>query len=155
MYLLIGGIKLMCTLSFTFEGNYETNLKTLLECMNRQFFFSHFTPKLKKKSKVPKSHIFCSWCMVQMIFSKLIFSRLQQSIPLLFLSHLSSKLIAYTIKLCQTTHTIRVRYASPIGSRQMIVRDQGQEWQRDGFETGCPDPNPTPFIKNNSHPRPV
>ena len=49
MYLLTGDIKLVCTLSFTFEGNCETNLKTLLECMNRQFFFSHFTSKLKRK----------------------------------------------------------------------------------------------------------
>ena len=36
MYLLIDSIKLMCSLSFTFEGNCGTNLKALLECMNRQ-----------------------------------------------------------------------------------------------------------------------
>ena len=35
MYLLTCGIKLVCTLSFTFEGNCGTNLKALLECMNR------------------------------------------------------------------------------------------------------------------------
>ena len=46
MYLLIGDIKLVCILSFTFEGNCGTKLKALLECMNRQYFFPHFTPKL-------------------------------------------------------------------------------------------------------------
>ena len=35
MHLLTGDIKLVCTLSFTFEGNCGTNLKALLECMNR------------------------------------------------------------------------------------------------------------------------
>ena len=35
MYLLTGGIKLVFTLSFTFKGNCRTNLKALLECMNR------------------------------------------------------------------------------------------------------------------------
>ena len=35
MYLLTSGIKLMCTLSFTFKGDCETNLKALLEYMNR------------------------------------------------------------------------------------------------------------------------
>ena len=35
MYLLTSCIKLMYTLSFTFEGNCGTNLKALLECMNR------------------------------------------------------------------------------------------------------------------------
>ena len=35
MYLLTCDIKLMCTLLFTFKGNCATNLKTLLECMNR------------------------------------------------------------------------------------------------------------------------
>ena len=35
MYLSIGGIKVMCILSFTFEGNCETNLKVLLKYMNR------------------------------------------------------------------------------------------------------------------------
>ena len=48
MYLLTGDIKLVCTLSFTFEGNCGTNLKVLLECMNRQYF-PHFTLKLKMK----------------------------------------------------------------------------------------------------------
>ena len=47
MYLLISGIKLMCTLSFTFEGNCGINLKALLECMNKQYFFSFYT-KIKK-----------------------------------------------------------------------------------------------------------
>ena len=51
MYLLIGDIKLMCTLSFTFEGNCGTNSKTLLECMNRQYFFSFYTKIKKKKVK--------------------------------------------------------------------------------------------------------
>ena len=36
MYLLTCGIKLMYTLSFSFKGNYGTNLKALLECMNKQ-----------------------------------------------------------------------------------------------------------------------
>ena len=35
MYLSIGGIKVMCILSFTFEGNCGTNLKALLKYMNR------------------------------------------------------------------------------------------------------------------------
>ena len=51
MYLLIGDIKLMCTLSFTFEGNCGTNLKTLLEYMNRQYFFPFYTKIKKKKVK--------------------------------------------------------------------------------------------------------
>ena len=49
MYLLTGDIKLVCTLSFTFKGNCGTNLKALLECMNRQFFFFSFYIKIKKK----------------------------------------------------------------------------------------------------------
>ena len=48
MYLLTGGIKLVCILSFTFKGNCETNLKALLEFMNKQYFFSFYT-KIKKK----------------------------------------------------------------------------------------------------------
>ena len=48
MYLLTYNIKLMCTLSFTFEDNCGTNLKALLECMNKQYYFP-FTPKLKRK----------------------------------------------------------------------------------------------------------
>ena len=51
MYLLINGIKLMCTLSFTFEGNCEINLKALLECMNKQYFFPFYTKIKKKKVK--------------------------------------------------------------------------------------------------------
>ena len=47
MYLLTCGIKLVCTLLFTFEGNCGTNLKALLECMNKQYFFSFYT-KIKK-----------------------------------------------------------------------------------------------------------
>ena len=39
MYLLTDNIKSVCTLSFTFEGNCGTNLKALLECMNKQYFF--------------------------------------------------------------------------------------------------------------------
>ena len=58
MYLLTGGIKLVCTLSFTFEGNCGTNLKALLECMNRQYFSPFYTKIKKEKSKVLKSHIF-------------------------------------------------------------------------------------------------
>ena len=58
MYLLTGDIKLVCTLSFTFEGNCGANLKALLECMNRQYFFPIYAKIKKKKSKVPKSHIF-------------------------------------------------------------------------------------------------
>ena len=46
MYFSIGGIKLVYTLSFTFEGNYGTNLKALLEISN---IFSYFTLKLKRK----------------------------------------------------------------------------------------------------------
>ena len=49
MYLLTCRIKLMCTLSFTFKGNCRTNLKALLECMNRQYFFFPFYTKIKKK----------------------------------------------------------------------------------------------------------
>ena len=44
-------IKLMCTLSFTFEGNCGTNLKALLEYMNRQYFFPFYTKIKKKKVK--------------------------------------------------------------------------------------------------------
>ena len=51
MYLTIGGIKLVCTLSFTFEGNCGTNLKALLECMNRQYFFPFYTKIKKEKVK--------------------------------------------------------------------------------------------------------
>ena len=51
MYLLTCGIKLVCTLSFTFEGNCGTNLKTLLEYMNRQYFFPFYTKIKKKKVK--------------------------------------------------------------------------------------------------------
>ena len=52
MYLLTtSSIKLVCTLSFTFEGNCETNLKALLECMNRQYFFPFYTKIKKKKVK--------------------------------------------------------------------------------------------------------
>ena len=56
MYLLIG-IKLMCTLSFTFEGNCGTNLKALLKCMNRQYFFS-FKTKIKTEKVKFKNLIF-------------------------------------------------------------------------------------------------
>ena len=49
MYLLIDGIKLVCTLSFTFEGNCGTYLKALLECMNRQCFFFVFYAKIEKE----------------------------------------------------------------------------------------------------------
>ena len=48
MYLLTDSIKLVCTLSFTLEGNCGTNLKALLECMNKQYFFPFYT-KIKKK----------------------------------------------------------------------------------------------------------
>ena len=48
MYLSIGGIKLMCTLFFTFEGNCGTNLKIILECIDRQYFFSFYN-KIKKE----------------------------------------------------------------------------------------------------------
>ena len=51
MYLLTSDIKLVCTLSFTFEGNCGTNLKALLECMNRQYFFPFYTKIKKKKAK--------------------------------------------------------------------------------------------------------
>ena len=51
MYLLTDSIKLVCTLSFTFEGNCGTNLKTPLECMNRQYFFPFYTKIKKKKVK--------------------------------------------------------------------------------------------------------
>ena len=51
MYLLTSDIKLVCTLSFTFEGNCGTNLKALLECMNRQYFFPFYTKIKKKKVK--------------------------------------------------------------------------------------------------------
>ena len=51
IYLSTGGIKSVCTLSFTFEGNRKTNLKALLECMNRQYFFPFYTKIKKKKVK--------------------------------------------------------------------------------------------------------
>ena len=51
MYLLIGSIKLMCTLLFTFKDNCGTNLKALLKCMNRQYFFPFYTKIKKKKVK--------------------------------------------------------------------------------------------------------
>ena len=51
MYLLRDGIKLMCILSFTFEGNCRTNLKALLECMDKQYFFPFYTKIKKKKVK--------------------------------------------------------------------------------------------------------
>ena len=51
MYRLTDGIKLVCTLSFTFEDNCETNLKALLECMNRQYFFPFYTKLKRKKVK--------------------------------------------------------------------------------------------------------
>ena len=51
MYLLTCYIKLMCILSFTFGGNCGTTLKALLECMNRQYFFSFYTKIKKKKAK--------------------------------------------------------------------------------------------------------
>ena len=66
MYLSTSDIKLVSTLSFTFEGNCGTNLKVLLECMNRQYFFLH--QNWKRKSKVLKSLSFSffssNWCMV-------------------------------------------------------------------------------------------
>ena len=43
IYLSIGSIKLICTLSFTFKGNREMNLKVLLKCTNKQYFFSFYT----------------------------------------------------------------------------------------------------------------
>ena len=52
MYLSTDGIKLVCTLFFTFEGNYRTNLKTLLECVNRQYFFLFYTKCQKEKVKL-------------------------------------------------------------------------------------------------------
>ena len=51
MYLLTHDIKLMYTLSFTFEGNCEINLKALLERMNGQYFFLFYTKIKKKKVK--------------------------------------------------------------------------------------------------------
>ena len=51
MYLLTDSIKLVCTLSFTLEGNCGTNLKALLECMNKQYFFPFYTKIKKKKVK--------------------------------------------------------------------------------------------------------
>ena len=51
MYLLTDDIKLMYTLSFTFEGNCEINLKALLERMNEQYFFPFYTKIKKKKVK--------------------------------------------------------------------------------------------------------
>ena len=51
MYLSIGGIKVMCVLSFTFKSNYETNLKALLKYMNRQYFFSSYIKIKKVKAK--------------------------------------------------------------------------------------------------------
>ena len=55
----------MCTLSFTFEGNCGTNLKALLECMNRQYFFPFYTKIKKKKVKFQNLIFFCSWYMVR------------------------------------------------------------------------------------------
>ena len=51
MYLLTGDIKLVCTLSFTFKSNCGINLKTLLECMNSQYFFPFYTKIKNKKVK--------------------------------------------------------------------------------------------------------
>ena len=51
MYLLTCGIKLVCTLSFTFEGNCGTILKAQLECMNRQYFYPFYTKIKKQKAK--------------------------------------------------------------------------------------------------------
>ena len=51
VYLLTGGIKLVYTLSFTFEGNCGTNLKALLECMNKQYFSPFYTKIIKEKVK--------------------------------------------------------------------------------------------------------
>ena len=51
MYLLTCDIKLMYTLSFTFEGNCGTNLKALLECMNRQYFSPFYTKIKREKVK--------------------------------------------------------------------------------------------------------
>ena len=51
IYLSTCGVKLVCTLSFTFEGNCETNLKALLECMNRQYFPPFYTKIKKEKLK--------------------------------------------------------------------------------------------------------
>ena len=47
IYFSTGSIKLMCTLSFTFKGNCEMNLKILLKCTNKQYFFSFYT-KIEK-----------------------------------------------------------------------------------------------------------
>ena len=49
MYLSTCDIKFVCTLSFTIKVNCGTNLKVLLECMNRQFFF--YTKIEKEKVK--------------------------------------------------------------------------------------------------------
>ena len=51
MYLLIDNIKLVYTLSFTFEGNCGMNLKTLMKCMNGQYFFPFYTKIKKQKAK--------------------------------------------------------------------------------------------------------
>ena len=51
MYLLTCDIKLMYTLSFTFEGNCGTDLKALLECMNRQYFSPFYTKIKREKVK--------------------------------------------------------------------------------------------------------
>ena len=58
MYLSTSDIKLVSTLSFTFEGNCGTNLKVLLEYMNRQYFFFFLHQNWKRKSKVLKSFFF-------------------------------------------------------------------------------------------------
>ena len=47
----------ICTLSFTFEGNCGINLKALLKCMNRQYFFS-FKTKIKNEKVKFKNLIF-------------------------------------------------------------------------------------------------
>ena len=65
VYLLTCGIKLVCTLSFIFEGNCGTNWKALLECMNRQYFFPFDIKIKKKKVKFQNLIFFCSWCMVR------------------------------------------------------------------------------------------
>ena len=41
----------MCTLSFTFKDNCGINLKALLECMNKKYFFPFYTKIKKKKIK--------------------------------------------------------------------------------------------------------
>ena len=65
IYWLTGDIKLVYTLSFTFKDNCGTNLKALLECMNRKYFFPFYTKIKKKKVKFQNLIFFCSWCMVR------------------------------------------------------------------------------------------